>query len=232
MAKKETEKGITGAEKEVGEILSRSEKFIENNKKNITYGIIALAALIGLFLAYNYLYRIPRNTNAAVALFRGEQYFQKDSFKLALNGNGIDYDGFEYIIDNYSGTKSANLAKAYAGICYYKTGDYDNALKLLKSFDCDDDILSPAITGLIGDCYVDAGRVAEGITWFEKAAAKVNSDFTSPIYLKKAGLAYESLQQYDKAVKAYTAIKEKHAASMEAADIEKYIVRAELAAKK
>lgn len=232
MANKETEKKIANAEQEVGEIVSRSERFIENNKKNITFGIIAIAVIIGAILGYNHLYSAPKNKNAAIAIFKGEQYFMKDSFNLALNGNGVDYDGFEYIIKQYGGTKPGNLAKAYAGICYYKTGDMENAIKHLKSFKSDDDNISPAIIGLIGDCYVESGDVKEGISYFEKAASKANNDFLSPIYLKKAGIAYESMQQYDNAIKSYTAIKEKHAVSMEAMDIEKYIVRAQQMAKK
>ena len=231
MANQETEKKIANAEKEVGEIVSRSEKFIENNKKNISYGIIAITVIIGAIMAYNYLYMIPKSENAAKAIFRGEQYFQRDSFNIALNGNGIDYDGFEHIIKQYSGTKSGNLAKAYAGICYFRIGDMDNAIKHLKSFNSNDDNISPAIVGLIGDCYVESGDVKQGISYFEKAAASANNDFLSPIFLKKAGIAYESMQQYDDAIKAYTAIKEKHMASMEASDIEKYIVRAQLAKK-
>ena len=227
MANKEYEKKGTSAEKEVGEIVSRSERFIENNKKNITYGIIALLAIIGAIMAYNYLYLVPKNDKANVAIFKGEHYLMRDSFNIALNGNGFDYDGFEYVISKYGSTKAGNLAKAYAGICYYKTGDIENAKKYLKSFKSDDDNIEPAIIGLIGDCYVESGDVKQGIEYFEKAASKANNDFISPIFLKKAGIAYESLQQYDNAVKAYTAIKEKHAASMEAMDIDKYIVRAQ-----
>jgi len=231
MAKKVTEKKKTNAQKEVGEIVSRSEKFIENNKKNITYGLIAIAVVIGLFMAYNQLYKTPRSNSAAVALFKGEFYFQQDSFNLALNGNGVDYDGFEYIIQQYGGTKSGNLAKAYAGICYFRLGDMESAMRHLKSFKSKEDNIGPAIIGLIGDCYIETGDVEQGITFFEKAAAKANNDFLSPIYLKKAGIAYEHLNQYDKAIKTYTTIKEKHAASMEAAEIEKYIIRAQLASK-
>jgi tetratricopeptide (TPR) repeat protein len=231
MANKESEK-TTKAEKEIGEIVSRSERFIENNKKNITYGIIAVAVLIGISLAYHSLYLRPKAKNAAVALFKGEQYLKKDSFNLALNGDDIDYDGFEYIIKKYSGTKQANLAKAYAGICYYNLGDNESAIKILKSFKSDEENISPAIIGLIGECYVEAGDIKEGISYFEKAAVQANNDFLSPLYLKKAGIAYENLQQYDNAVRVYTAIKEKHAASMEASDIEKYIIRAQVLAKK
>ena len=231
MAKQVTNKKITNAEKEVGEIVSRSEKFIEDNKKNISYGIIALAVIIGAIMAYNYLYLIPKSENAAKAIFKGELYFQRDSFNVALNGNGFDYDGFEYIIKQYGSTKSGNLAKAYAGICCFKTGDMESAIKHLKSFKTKDDNISPAIVGLIGDCYVESGEIKQGISYFEKAASKANNDFLSPIYLKKAGIAYESIQEYDNAIKIYTSIKEKHAASMEAMDIEKYIVRAQLAMK-
>jgi tetratricopeptide (TPR) repeat protein len=232
MAKKVKETKLAHAGKEVGEIVSRSEKFIENNKKNISYGLIVIAVLIGAVMAYNQLYKIPRSQNAAIAMFKGEFYFQRDSFHLALNGNGVDYDGFEHIIRQYGGTKSGNLAKAYAGICYYKTGDMESAMKHLKSFKSKEEMIAPAIIGLIGDCYVESGDVLHGITFFERAASKANNDFMSPIFLKKAGIAYESLKQYDKAIKAYTTIKEKHAVSVEAMDIEKYIVRAQLLANK
>ena len=231
MAKKAKETKLTSAGKEVGEIVSRSEKFIEDNKKNITYGLVAIALVIGAIIAYYQLYKIPKNNNAAVAIFKGQFYVQRDSFNLALHGNGFDYDGFEQIIKQYGGTKAGNLARAYAGICYYKTGDMENAIKHLKSFKTKEDNIAPVYVGLIGDCYVESGDIVKGISFFEKAAAMAKNDFLSPIYLKKAGIAYEHLQQYDKAIKAYTTIKEKHAASMEAMDIEKYIVRAQLANK-
>jgi tetratricopeptide (TPR) repeat protein len=226
MANRKTEKKMAHAEREVGEIVSRSERFIEDNKKNILLGIIVTIIIAFAIYGYKPLYADPKNKKAAIAIFKGEQYFMKDSFNLALNGDGIDYDGFEQIIKQYKGTKPGNLAKAYAGVCYYKTGDMESAIKHLKSFKSDDDNISPAVIGLIGDCYVESGDVKEGVSYFEKAASIANNDFLSPLYLKKAGIAYESLQQYDNAVKAYTTIKEKHAVSMEATDIEKYIIRA------
>ena len=163
---------------------------------------------------------------AAAAMFKGEQYFARDSFALALNGNGADYEGFEAIIDQYGSTDAGNLAKAYAGICYYKMGDTQKALDLLKSFSRKDQMVSPAVTGLIGDCYVNMGNTKEGISYFEKAAKEADNEVISPIYLKKAGIAYENLKEYDKAVKAYTTIKDKYYTSMEASDIDKYITRA------
>ena len=188
MATKEKD---TNKELEVEEIVSRSEQFIENNSKKIIYGIIALALVVGAVLGIKHGYLIPQEKKAAAAMFKGEQYFAKDSFNLALNGNGADYEGFEAIIDQYGSTSAGNLAKAYAGIC-----------------------------------YVNMGNVKEGISYFEKAAKQASNEVISPTYLKKAGIAYESLKQYGDAVKAYTTIKEKYFNSMEASDIDKYITRA------
>ena len=194
---------------EVEELVSRTELFIEENKKTIIYGIIAVAVVIGAVLGIKYGYLIPREKKASAALFAGEQYFAKDSFALA-----------------WGSTDAGNLAKAYAGICCFKMGDNEKALNHLKSFDGGDQLVSPAITGLIGDCYVNMGNVKEGISYFEKAAKQANNEVISPVYLKKAGIAYESLKQYADAAKAYTQIKENYMNSMEAADIDKYITRA------
>ena len=228
MATKEKE---TNKELEVGEIVSKSEQFIENNSKKIIYGIVALAIIIGAVLGIKHGYMEPQEKKAAAAMFKGELYFDRDSFALALNGNGADYEGFEAIIDQYGNTDAGNLAKAYAGICYYNMGEPEKALDLLKSFKGKDNMVSPAITGKIGDCYVEMGNTQEGISYFEKAAKEADNDVVSPIYLKKAGIAYESMQQYNDAVKVYTQIKEKYFNSMEAADIDKYIARATALAK-
>ena len=223
MATKEKD---TNKELEVEEIVSKSEQFIENNSKKIIYGIIAVALVVGAVLGIKHGYLVPQEKKAAAAMFKGEQYFARDSFVLALNGNGADYEGFEAIIDQYGSTDAGNLAKAYAGICYYKMGDTQKALDLLKSFSGKDQMVSPAVTGLIGDCYVNMGNTKEGISYFEKAAKDADNEVISPIYLKKAGIAYENLKEYDKAVKAYTTIKDKYYTSMEASDIDKYITRA------
>jgi tetratricopeptide (TPR) repeat protein len=66
------------------------------------------------------------------------------------------------------------------------------------------------------------------VAFFEKAANKNKNDFTSSIYLKKAGLAYEALQNYKKAVAAYEKIKKLYPNSDEARDIDKYIQAAKM----
>ena len=216
---------------EVEELVSKSELFIETYSKKIISGIIALIVVVGAIFAYRQLYSLPRQQKASAALFKGEQYFARDSFQLALNGNEADYDGFEAIIKEYGSTDAGNLAKAYAGICYAKLGENEKALNYLKSFSASDNMISPAVTIALGDCYVNMDNTKEGIKCFEKAAKDANNVVLAPIALKKAGIAYESLKQYKEAVKVYTTIKEQYFNSMEAADIDKYITRASELAK-
>ena len=219
------------SEIEVDEILSRSEQFIEKNKKSLIYGTIGIVTVVALIFAYHYAYLQPLNERAEKTIFRGQNYFERDSFALALYGNGFDFEGFEAMVHQYGRTQTGNLAKAYAGICYYRLGDPQSALKLLKSYKGNDDQFAPRVTGLIGDCYVSIGNTKEGIKYFEKAASKANDANISPIYLKKAGIAYENLQQYKEAVRVYTIIKDKYNQSIEASEIDKYIYRAELLSK-
>ena len=219
-------------ELEVGEIVSRSEQFIEKYQTRIIYGIVGVALVAGAILGIYYGYMAPQEKKAKTAMFRGELYFAKDSFALALHGNNADYPGFISIVEDYGMTKSANLAKAYAGICYLRTGEHDKALEMLKGFKAKEKMISPAIIGSIGDCYVNSGNCKEAIPYFEKAAKQADNEVVSHAFLKKAGLAYEELKQYNDAVKAYTTIKEKYFNSEDAADIDKYITRASELAKK
>jgi tetratricopeptide (TPR) repeat protein len=227
-----TKKKSVSKDIEVGEIVSRSEQFIEKYQKTVIGGIIVVALVVGAILGIRYGYLIPQEKEAAATMYKGEQYFARDSFALALYGNGADFPGFESIISDYGITKSGNLAKAYAGICYYRMGENDKALDMLKGYSGKDKMISPAVTGLIGDCYVNIGDLKEGIKYFEKAVKQANNAVVSPEYLKKAGEAYEKLEQYADAVKAYTSIKEKYFNSEQAADIDKYITRASKLIKK
>jgi tetratricopeptide (TPR) repeat protein len=205
--------------------LTRTEHFIENNQKSLTIIVLAIVIVVGGYLGYKKLYLAPMEEKAQSQMFAAEQYFEKDSFKLALNGDG-NYPGFIEIINKYGPTKSANLAFYYAGISYRGLGKYKEAITNLKKFNAGDLIVTPIAFGAIGDCYVELNNLSEGVDYYEKAANYRDNEFTTPLFLKKAGVVYESLKKYSKAVENYELIKTKYPKSSEARDIEKEIVRA------
>ena len=227
MAKKKAT-APTHVEANVGEILSKSERFIETYKNHIINVVTAIVLLVVIILGIRQYYLIPKEKEAQAVIFPGENYLATQQWELALNGNGADYIGFLGVIEDYGITKTAKLAKAYAGICYYHLNDPKEALNYLKKFKANDKVISPVIKGLMGDCYVDLGEIMEGIKYFNKASSELNSNALSPIYLKKAGVAYESIFDYKGAIDAYQTIKDKYPYSQEASDIDKYIERSKL----
>lgn len=204
--------------------LTSTEAFIEKYQKQILIGVGAIVLVVLIALSFRNFYMEPRERAAENEMYKAQAVFAKDSFRLALDGSGSDLIGFKEIVSDYGITSSGKLAAAYAGICYYKLGQYDNAIKNLSQFDGDDTYFTTSVIGLIGDSYVELGETSKAISYFEKAADKDNS-ILSPIYLKKAGLVYESLNQPEKAEKVYSKIKDSYPKSPEAADIDKYIAR-------
>ena len=99
--------------------LTNTEHFIEQNQRTITIALIVIVAVVGIFLGYKRFIVSPKEKEAQSQMFAAEQYFEKDSFNLALNGDG-NYLGFLDIIDQYKVTKSAKLARYYTGISYLK----------------------------------------------------------------------------------------------------------------
>jgi tetratricopeptide (TPR) repeat protein len=211
----------------VGQALSKAEQFIENNKTPMIVIVSAIIIVVGCFFLFRKFYVAPQEKEAQEQMFVAEQYFEKDSFNLALNGDGNNW-GFIKIIDEYSITQSADLAHYYAGICYLHIGRFQDAIDHLKKFDGDDKLIAPIALGATGDAYVELGNKEKGVKYYIDAAEESENDFTSPIYLMKAGGIYESLKEYTKAVEIYKSLKINYPRSNEARMIDKYITRAEL----
>jgi tetratricopeptide (TPR) repeat protein len=226
MAKKSKITAPTQAEQNVGEILSKTDRFIEKHSKKIVFAVITVILVSLAFIASRHFYFQPKEKDAQAAIFPGEKYLASQQWDLALNGDTLDYAGFLQIIDDYSFTKTGNLAKAYSGICYYHLGDYESAIEYLKKYKGRETIVASSCIGLIGDSYVQLEETGKAIDYFNQAAKKANSASLSPIYLKKAAVAYESLGNYKEALNIYNTIKAKYPESQEASNIDKYIEKA------
>ncbi|GAK36344.1 MAG: tetratricopeptide repeat protein [Bacteroides graminisolvens] len=212
----------------VEEALSVSEAFIVKHKTAIIGFVAGVIILVAGALAYKHLYAEPREEKAQAAIFKGQEYFEQDAYDMALNGDSLGYQGFLKIADQFSGTSTANLAKAYAGICYKNLGKYDEALKQLESFDGDDQMVAPAILGATGNCYAELGQLDKASSILLKAADEADNNTLSPIFLMQAGEILVKQGKFDDAVTAYTKIKDKYFQSYQAMDIDKYIERAKL----
>lgn len=209
------------------DVLSSSEQFIEKNQKMIVYVITGVLVVVGAYFGYNKFVAEPHALEAENQIFGAQNYFEKDSFNLALEGDG-NILGFLEIIDKYGSTPSGNLACYYAGLSYLNTGDNENAIRYLKKFSADDLLTGNMAIANIGDAYMQMGDYRKAAEYYRKAAASKANDFSTPVFLMKNGRALEKACDYKNAIKSYEQIEKDFPNSPEARDIEKYIERAEL----
>ena len=217
--------------------IDRAELFFHKYKKQLSIAGAVLLGVVGIIVAYKMWYIPTQDAEAQGEMFYAEQYFEKDSFSIAINGgktirlaDGTDKTvmGFEEIADTYGLTPSGNLAHYYLGISYLRTGKFDDAIEHLGKFSTDDVILNSIAVGAMGDASMELSKADEAIKYYLKAADKNANAFTSPIYLKKAAFAYETTGNYADAVKLYERIQKEYYKSTEARDMDKFITRAKM----
>ncbi len=217
-----TEENIQAVEHALG----KTEQFIEDNQKIILIALGAIVFVVLAYFAFQRFYIVPKEKNAAAQMFMAEKYFEMDSLNLSLNGDGIN-PGFLKIISDFKLTKSANLAKYYAGVVYMEKGEFETAIDYLEDFSGDDQVLGAMALGAIGDCNVELGKTEKAVSNYLDAANANKNEFSTPLFLQKAGWAYEILKDYKNAVVVYKKIKVEFPKSNEAREIDKYIARAE-----
>ena len=210
----------------LGQAMNKTELFFENNGRKVTYVFLALLVLGLAIYGYRALVVTPRAEKAAELIAEAQARFNAETpdFELALNGdaNGA---GFLDVVDQYGSTASGNLAKHYAGICYLRTGELENAAAYLKKFKAVKGLAGAVINaqnyGLQGDVAVEQGDYKGAISFYKKAVEAADNSLTAPIYLRKAGMAEQAAGNAEAAKKFYQQILEQYPASMEARDADK-----------
>lgn len=214
---------LVGVEQVTGKNVS-ADNFFEQNQKLILNILIGLVVAVGLYMAYKYLYMAPKEKSAINAMYVAEEQFAKDSFALALENQGGAFEGFLDIIENYSGTKSANLAKYYAGISYLNLGRFEDAISYLESYSAKDDVTAATKAGALGDAYAETGNKEKALSMYKKAAAYEN-DMLTPYYLHKIAMMSYADGKTQEALEQLKTIKEKYPTSSESIEAEKLIAR-------
>ena len=212
----------------VAEAVSKTEQFFQQNGKKV---VIALAVVV-LVVVGAYLYKslvIDGNAETASEMiveaqdrFAGEN----PDFALALNGdeNGA---GFLDVVEQYGSTAAGNIAKHYAGICYLRLGDLENAEKYLAMYDAVDELASEVVDaqnlGLRGDIAVEKGEYEAAAALYKKAVAASKNIYTAPLYLYKQTLVYAQLGNKAEAQKCLDALQTNYPMAAETRDAEKVV---------
>lgn len=214
-------------QKEELEQLTATENFFEQYKKFIYIGAGAILLIIIGIIGYQEFIKEPHLEESQDAYWNAFYAWEnEDSTRLAFEGNE-NFMGFEEISSDYEGTPAGEIANYALAIDAMENGEFEVALDYLEEADFEDVMIGSMVIGLKGDCYVELGQLEDAAVTFEEAANREPNEFTSPMYLKKAGLVYEKMGDREAAVKSYQRIKDEWSESTVAADIDKYIVRAQ-----
>ncbi|MBQ9147646.1 MAG: hypothetical protein IJX68_08035 [Rikenellaceae bacterium] len=215
-------------DQEIGAAIDKTQDFFDKNGKTITYVLIAIVAVVAAIFGYQKFVSEPRAEKAEAAMYMAQFRFEGENadYELALNGDE-EGAGFLDVIEQYGSTPAGNLAAQYAGICYMKLGDWDNAEKYLAMYKATKGVPNAVVNaenvGLQGDVQVQKGDYKKAATLFVKAAEVADNNFTTPLYLKKAAQAYAAAGDKAAAVATYKRIANEYATSLEARDAEKYL---------
>ena len=201
-----------------------------NKYNNIIYGIaIGLLLIVGALLAFNKFYLVPQTEKASAMMTAPiEMMMKADSLSLvkALEGDD-ENEGFLTIISSFKLTKAANTAKYFAGLCYLRLNDKEEALNYLLKFKHKDDIYWYAAQTMVSDLYDDQGEIKKAIKFCKKAAESKDPYF-GPVTLFKLGQLYEREGDWKKAVDSYQAIQDRFYAEYQKMSVDKFLERARI----
>lgn len=217
---------VTPQEEMLDNAKAQTENFFEKNSKMVVVGIVVIFVLAAAIFGYKKLIVEPRLNDAQEMLYEAQYLFEQENadFALALNGNE-SAPGFAQVIEKYGNTPAGNLATVYAAACALRLGDFDAAEAYLAKYSnvkgLPGELVNAMAAGLRGEIAVEKGDYAAAATIFENAANVSDNNFTAPLYLRKAAMAFQAAGNADKARACLQIINDKYPSSIEAREAEK-----------
>ncbi len=195
-------------------------KFESNKRfKQITYGVGGLVVLLLLYFAYRQFIWNPSNEKSKDAYWIGLNYAMQDSTDQAIQE-------LKGVVKKYDGKVGGENAQFILARQYMSKGEFKKALRELEGTKFNDTYLSSMSIGLQADCQSEMKNYDEAYELYMKAAGINENEFTTPMYLFKAGLCAEKMKKYEDASSCYTKIKDDYATFSSQKNIEKYEARA------
>lgn len=169
---------------------SKAQSFYDSNKNAVIGAAIALIVIIGGSVGYYY-YSSTQETQAQQLMGQATQAYLQGNYQQALTGSEADFTvGFQQIINNYSMTDAANLARYYAAVSEFKLGNPREALSYIKAYEVPEGIMGVAPLSLHGVIHTELGNHAQAADMYVKAAEWDINESTTPYNYLEAANAY------------------------------------------
>lgn len=198
-------------------------------KKEKNYGFFFLSIIVittGSCFFYKKFFLSLSEEKALEELNYAQKYLSQGAIDKALNKKKlkIPYLGFYGIVTKYPFTKAGNISKFYAGICFYKLGNYKESIKMMRNFSAKDEFLSSIKYGMIGDAFAQIRNKNEALKNYVKAANIRENEITTPLYYYKAALLTFSMKKYKNSKFFLKKIEKKYPTFLHQKNVEKYLM--------
>ena len=169
-------------------------KFNQNKNFKIgTYVVGGLLVAIILYFSYRQFIWGPANEKSNDGWWVALNYISKDSTDQAIRV-------LEPFVKNNDGKTGGEIGQYLLGKQYMKKGNYVAALKMLEDVNLNDTYVSTMSLGLQADCHSQMKHYDQALELYVSAANKEENEFTTPMYLFKAGLHAEKLNKKEDAL--------------------------------
>ena len=205
------------------------------NSKSFRLSSIAIGTLslivIG-YLGYRQFIWKPANEKSKESYFIALNAITNEDSNIAMDTSkaGAKTDPIKKLqksVKKYDGKIGGEVSKYLLASQYMRKGKYKEALTLLENVSVEDTYVSVEVIGLQGDCQSELNKFEEAYELYKTAANMNANNFTSPMYLFKAGLVAEQLKKYDLAKAHFETIAVQYPKSFYAKEknLEAYIAR-------
>lgn len=178
---------------------SKAQRFYDQNKSTLIGAAIAVLLLLGGSIGYYY-YASAQEEEAQQLMANATQSYLNQDYETALTGSEADFTvGFEQIINNYSITDAANLARYYASVCEFNLGNPQQALNYINEYDAPEGIMGVGPISFHGVILTDIGNHEQAADQYVKAAEWDLNDSTTPYNYLEAAKAFQDAGKEDKA---------------------------------
>jgi TolA-binding protein len=205
------------------------------NSKSFRLSSIAigtLALIVIGYLGYRQFMWKPANEKSKESYFIALNAITNEDSNIAMDTSkaGAKTDPIKKLqksVKKYDGKIGGEVSKYLLASQYMRKGKYKEALTLLENVSVEDTYVSVEVIGLQGDCQSELNKFEEAYELYKTAANMNANNFTSPMYLFKAGLVAEQLKKYDLAKAHFETIAVQYPKSFYAKEknLEAYIAR-------
>lgn len=233
------EKQVSAAPIESADVIEKAKGFWAKYSKMIIMAGSAVIVLIGGWLTYKYMFRLPKEKEASEKIFAAEKLFGKmatassygkDTVNIVLNGDKASgVTGLLKIISSYGSTPAGNRAEFMVGACYLHLKQFDKAVKHLKEFDGNGayQIQSKAYV-MLGHAYAEQKKTDDALSYYKKAASAAEGDEgMASEALFVAGRYADAIGKSKDAIALFQELNDNYPASqhVRSGDAEKYLAK-------